>query len=130
MALFGSAMIAGVIAGGISQSIDDSYANVVDTCNALNNANEQLDKLKNDWQKVFTEETKAEESLEYFMQGLENQVSQIGVTTLMMKETFKQKKLSVLIALSVSTFVIVLFLLLKYFKVFDKMWDFVMNPSK
>lgn len=130
MALFGSAMIAGMIAGGISQSIDDSYANVVDTCNALNNANEQLDKLKNDWQKVFTEETKAEESLEYFMQGLENQVSQIGVTTLMMKETFKQKKLSVLIALSVSTFVIVLFLLLKYFKVFDKMWDFVMNPSK
>jgi hypothetical protein len=127
---FGAAMMAGMIAGGVSQSIDDSYANVVDTCNAINNANEQLDKLKNDWQKVFTEETKAEESLEYFMQGLENQVSQIGVTTLMMKETFKQKKLSVLIALSVSTFVIVLFLLLKYFKVFDKMWDFVMNPSK
>lgn len=128
MAFFGAAMMAGMIAGGVSQSIDDSYANVVDTCNAINNANEQLNKLKNDWQKVFTEETKAEESLEYFMQGLENQVSQIGVTTLMMKETFKQKKLSVLIALSVSTFVIVLFLLLKYFKVFDKMWDFVMNP--
>jgi len=130
MAFFSAAMMAGMIAGGISQSIDDSYANVVDTCNALNNANEQLEKLKNDWQKVFSEEAKAEESLEYFMQGLENQVSQIGVTTLMMKETFKQKKLSVLIALSVSTFVIVLFLLLKYFKVFDKMWDFVMNPSK
>jgi uncharacterized protein YpuA (DUF1002 family) len=71
---FGAAMMAGMIAGGVSQSIDDSYANVVDTCNAINNANEQLDKLKNDWQKVFTEETKAEESLEYFMQGLENQV--------------------------------------------------------
>lgn len=127
---FGAAMMAGMIAGGVSQSIDDSYANVVDTCNALNNANEQLDKLKTDWQKVFSKEEKETVNLENFMQGLENQVSQIGVTTLMMKETFKQKKLSVLIALSVSTFVIVLFLLLKYFKVFDKMWDFVMNPSK
>jgi predicted PurR-regulated permease PerM len=130
MAFFGAAMMAGMIAGGISQSIDDSYANVVDTCNALNNANEQLDKLKTDWQKVFSKEEKETVNLENFMQGLENQVSQIGVTTLMMKETFKQKKLSVLIALSISTFVIVLFLLLKYFKVFDKMWDFVMNPSK
>lgn len=127
---FGAAMMAGMIAGGISQSIDDSYANVVDTCNALNNANEQLDKLKADWQHVFLKEAQAEVNLKNFMQGLENQVSQIGVTTLMMKETFKQKKLSVLIALSVSTFVIVLFLLLKYFKVFDKMWDFVMNKSK
>ena len=127
---FSAAMMAGMIAGGISQSIDDSYANVVDTCNALNNANEQLDKLKADWQHVFLKEAQAEVNLKNFMQGLENQVSQIGVTTLMMKETFKQKKLSVLIALSVSTFVIVLFLLLKYFKVFDKMWDFVMNKSK
>ena len=66
-------------------------------------------------------------ALNEFTNGLQNHAVQTGIATVMLKETFKKKKESQLIGLSVFTFILVLSLLFKYFNVIPNIWNFIVK---
>jgi hypothetical protein len=127
MAFFGVAMMIGMIAGSVSSTINDSYSNVIDTCQALNNIEDKQKDLDKFWAGVTSKINFNTNALNEFTNGLQNHAVQTGIATVMLKETFKIKKQSQLIGLSVFTFILVLSLLFKYFNVFPNIWNFIVK---
>lgn len=127
MASFGVAMMIGMIAGSVSSTLNDSYSNVIDTCQALNNIEDKQDKLDSFWKGTLSKVILDTNALNEFTNGLQNHAVQTGIATVMLKETFKKKKESQLIGLSVFTFILVLSLLFKYFNVIPNIWNFIVK---
>ena len=127
MAFFGAAMMIGMIAGSVSSTVNDSYSNVIDTCQALNNIEDKQKDLDKFWNGVTSKINLETDTLKQFTNGLQNHAVQTGIATVMLKETFKKKKQSQLIGLSVFTFILVLSLLFKYFNVFPNIWNFIVK---
>lgn len=127
MAFFGAAMMIGMIAGSVSSTVNDSYSNVIDTCQALNNIEDKQKDLDKFWTGVTSKINLDTNALNEFTNGLQNHAVQTGIATVMLKETFKKKKQSQLIGLSVFTFILVLSLLFKYFNVFPNIWNFIVK---
>ena len=127
MAFFGAAMMIGMIAGSVSSTINDSYSNVIDTCQALNNIEDKQKKLDAFWKDTTSKVNLDTNALNEFTNGLQNHAVQTGIATVMLKETFKRKKQSQLIGLSVFTFILVLSLLFKYFNVIPNIWNFIVK---
>lgn len=127
MASFGVAMMIGMIAGSVSSTLNDSYSNVIDTCQALNNIEDKQDKLDSFWKGTLSKVNLDTNALNEFTNGLQNHAVQTGIATVMLKETFKKKKESQLIGLSVFTFILVLSLLFKYFNVIPNIWNFIVK---
>jgi hypothetical protein len=127
MAFFGAAMMIGMIAGSVSSTVNDSYSNVIDTCQALNNIEDKQKNLDAFWKDTTGKVNLDTNALNEFTNGLQNHAVQTGIATVMLKETFKKKKESQLIGLSVFTFILVLSLLFKYFNVFPNIWNFIVK---
>lgn len=124
---FGAAMMIGMIAGSVSSTVNDSYSNVIDTCQALNNIEDKQKNLDAFWKDTTGKVIFDTNALNEFTNGLQNHAVQTGIATVMLKETFKKKKESQLIGLSVFTFILVLSLLFKYFNVIPNIWNFIVK---
>lgn len=124
---FGAAMMIGMIAGSVSSTVNDSYSNVIDTCQALNNIEDKQKNLDAFWKDTTGKVNLDTNALNEFTNGLQNHAVQTGIATVMLKETFKKKKESQLIGLSVFTFILVLSLLFKYFNVIPNIWNFIVK---
>lgn len=127
MAFFGAAMMIGMIAGSVGSTINDSYSNVIDTCQALNNIEDKQKDLDKFWTNTISKVNFDANALNEFKNGLQNHAVQTGIATVMLKETFKKKKESQLIGLSIFTFILVLSLLFKYFNVIPNIWNFIVK---
>ena len=127
MAFFGAAMMIGMIAGSVSSTINDSYSNVIDTCQAINNIEDKQKKLDAFWTDTIGNVNFDANALNEFTNGLQNHAVQTGIATVMLKETYKKKKESQLIGLSVFTFILVISLLFKYFNVIPNIWNFIVK---
>lgn len=120
-------MMIGMIAGSVSSTVNDSYSNVIDTCQALNNIEDKQKNLDAFWKDTTGKVNLDTNALNEFTNGLQNHAVQTGIATVMLKETFKKKKESQLIGLSVFTFILVLSLLFKYFNVIPNIWNFIVK---
>jgi chemotaxis regulatin CheY-phosphate phosphatase CheZ len=122
---FATSMMIGMFASAAATTISDSFNNVEDTCTALNNANKQLDDLKHFWGDTISKEQLDIDNLTELSNNIQNIAATNGAATVALKETFRQKKMAQLLGLGVFTFVLVLGLLLKYFKVLPMLWNFI-----
>lgn len=125
MPFFEVTMMIGMFAGAVSSTISDSFSNVEDACTARNNAKKQLDKFNDFTKKTLADTSKLELDIKTFDNHIQNINATTGVQTIVLKEAFKKKKMATLLGLSVFTFILVLSLLLKYFKVFHLLRDFI-----
>ena len=120
-------MIGGMVAGGLVNTLNDSFANVEDTCKALSSAKEELSNMTNNWKKILTTEAKATAQLESFHESITTQGQMIAATSIGLKETFKQKKEASILGFSVAIFIMILSLLFKYFNVIPNIWNLIVN---
>lgn len=125
MELLGPMMMIGMIAGGVSSTVNDSFSNVIDACQAKKNAQEKLDDLNKFWKSNLENFSADDAKLNEFKNGLQNSAVQTGILTVMLKKTFQKKKEAQIIGLSVFTFILILTLLLKYFKVIPNIWNYI-----
>lgn len=127
MATLGIFMMIGMFAGAASSTINDSYSNVIDTCQALNNIESKQKELDKFWTTTTSDVMGDVSTLKNFTDGLQNHAVQTGIATIMLKETFKSKKNAQIIGLSVFTFILILGLLFKYFKIFPNIWNYIVK---
>ena len=118
-------MMVGMFAGAVSSTINDSFGNVEDTCAALKNSKDQLDKLDKNWTNIIKNMDKIEQNIDSFNNGIQNSAIMTASATIMLKKTFEKKKQSQLIGLSVFTFVLIMTLLFKYFNIFGNIWNLI-----
>ena len=124
MPFFGALMIGGMFAGAAVNTLNDSFANVEDTCKQVTEAQTKLDDMKTKWQSIMSDEAKAEVKLKAWQDAIQTQGEAIANASVGLRETFKVKKESAILGFSVFIFITILSLLLKYFKVFHNIWDF------
>jgi hypothetical protein len=120
-------MFGGMIAGGLVNTVNDSFANVEDTCRALNDAQQKLSDMTNKWKNILTTEAKASAQLESFHESITTQGQMIAATSVGLKETFRQKKEASILGFSIAIFIMTLSLLFKYFNVFPNIWNYIVN---
>ena len=116
-----------MFAGAAVNTLNDSFANVEDTCKQVTEAQNRLDKMQGKWNLIINDVSKAETQLEQWQNEIETQGEAIANASIGLRETFKQKKESAILGFSVFIFITILSLLLKYFKVFHNIWDFLQN---
>ena len=124
MPFFEGLMIAGMFAGAAVNTVNDSFANVEDTCRQVTEAQTKLDDMKSNWNSIMSQVGDAEAQLGAWQNAIETQGEAIANASIGLRETFKQKKESAILGFSVFLFITILSLLLKYFKVFHNIWDF------
>lgn len=125
MVSLAASMMIGMFASATATTISDSFGNVEDTCVALKNSKEQLDKLKNFWGGTIKKENIDINSLEQLNNNIQNIAATNGAATKALQVTFNQKKMAQLLGLSIFTFVLILGLLFKYFKILPMLWNFI-----
>jgi septal ring factor EnvC (AmiA/AmiB activator) len=124
MPFFEGLMVAGMVAGAAVNTLNDSFANVEDTCRQVTQANDKLTEMQDKWKSIFNDIGSAEAQLKAWQDAIETQGEAIANASIGLRETFKQKKESAILGFSVFLFITILSLLLKYFKVFHNIWDF------
>ena len=123
-------MMGGMVAGALVNTLNDSFANVEDTCKAVNNAKDKLSTMTSQWKNILNSETKASLQLESFHEAITSQGQMIAAASVGLKETFKQKKQAYLLGFSVTIFIMIFVLLLKYFNVIPNIWNYIFNKIK
>ena len=73
MPFFEGLMIAGMVAGATVNTLNDSFANVEDTCRQVTKANDKLTKMQDKWQSIFNNIGSAEAQLENWQGQIETQ---------------------------------------------------------
>lgn len=131
MAAMGSAMMAGAIASAASSSLANSTTNVEAACKARNDANKKYDDMTKKWANLLNGEEANETQAEEFANDLEQQTRLTYAGTQALKATYNQQKFAKVIQLCLFIFILILVLLLKYFKIPQKIWNLVMgNKNK
>jgi hypothetical protein len=122
--MFGLLMIGSMAVGALSNTVNDSFANVEETCKALNDAKEKLKKMTDQWQSTIGTEMDADLKLKNFHQDLIAQGQMTVATSAGLKESFRLKRNTEMISFAITIFLITLTLLFKYFNIFPRIWNY------
>lgn len=120
-------MFGSMAVGALSNTVNDSFANVEEACKALNESKEKLQQMTDNWQKTIGTEIDADLKLKNFHQDLIAQGQMTVAAAAGLKETFKLKRNAEIFSFALTIFLITLTLLFKYFKIFPRIWNYFYN---
>lgn len=127
-AMMGS-MVISAIAGAATTGLNNSFGNVESACKAKKDAQENFDKMKKKWDGIVIGQDNLEENINIYKNDITEQARLTAAATLALKATYQETKKWKVIGLCVSIFMMIFFLLLKYFKVYERIWDLIMNSK-
>lgn len=122
-------MIGGAFFSASINSITGSLNDVEDTCKALKVAEQSLQDLKNQISSINTEEDFLKMSIDAFRNSTTTHTIILGAITQMHKDLCRKKELKVIISCSIFTFALILALLFKYFSIFSRIWNLIVNKK-
>ena len=117
--MFGALMIGGMIAGAVTSSVNDSFANVESTCKSLETAKKHLASMTAEWKSTIATEKAADEKLNNFKESLIEQAQMISGTSKQMKQAYNDKKKADLIGFAVTFFLLIIILVIKRLKLLN-----------
>lgn len=122
-------MIGGAFFSASINSISGSFGDVEDTCKALKLAQQNLDKLKTQISTIKSQEDFLLMDIGEFKNSTTTHTIILGAITQMHQDLCRKKKLKVIISCSIFTFALILALLFKYFNVFSRIWNLIVNKK-
>lgn len=125
-AMMGS-MVISALAGAASTGLNNSFGNVESACKAKKDAQDNLDKMKAKWDTLFAGEEALKDKIDNYKTDITEQARLTIAATRALKATYQETKKWKIIGLCVSIFMMIFFLLLKYFKIYERVWDLIMN---
>lgn len=123
----GVAMMAGAMASAASSGLENSVNNVEAACKARNDANNKYNDMTKKWANILNGEEANETQAEGFATDLEQQTRLTYAATQALKATYDHQKFVKVIQMCLFIFILILVLLLKYFKIPQKIWNLVMG---
>lgn len=127
LAIIGGLMMAGAVLGGATSSTISATQGINDACKKLDDANTKYNNVKNKWKGALIDLAKAKGDLESLNEELNNEYQNYKLALKIQIDLHRQRQLYINIFIGVFIFVIILTLLLKYFKVFQLVWDIIVK---
>jgi DMSO reductase anchor subunit len=127
-AMMGS-MVISAIAGAATTGLNNSFGNVESSCKAKKEANDNLQKMKATWDSMVLTEDNLKDNIDNYKTDITEQARLTAAATRALKATYQETKKWKIIGLCVSIFMMIFFLLLKYFKIYERVWDLIMNSK-
>ena len=122
--IIGGLMMLGAVLGGATSSVISSTNGINNACNELDNANNTYNSTKEQWSSVIEEEYANVQITEKLNKDLNSQYSTYKSALQSQIKLHKSRKLQMDIFAGVFIVVLILILLLKYFKVYKLIWSF------
>lgn len=127
MEAIGYIMFGGAILGGATQGVLDAYKGISDACNNLDQATNDYQSTKEAWKSVFQDGITNETDVTTLNQNLNTEYANYKTALKAQVDSFKKKQFIINIFNGLFIFVIILTLLFKYFKIYDKIWNLFTN---
>ena len=127
LAIIGGLMMVGAVLGGATSSTISATQGINDACKKLDDANTKYNNVKNKWKGALIDLAKAKGDLESLNVELNNEYQNYKLALKIQIDLHRQRQLYINIFIGVFIFVIILTLLLKYFKVFQLVWDIIVK---
>ena len=121
----GGAMLIGMGAGLAGNAALDSTVNVQNTCNQIDAAQENLNKITNSYKKLLSNEMSVKDAINNYRIQAGNHKHNTEILTQYLKDSFRQQQLRREVSLAIFLFVLILFLLFKKFNVFGNIWNLI-----
>lgn len=127
LAIIGGLMMAGTVLGGATSSTISATQGINDACKKLDDADTKYNNVKDKWKIALGHLAKAKGDLESLNQELNNEYQNYKLALKIQIDLHRQRQLYINISIGVFIFVIIITLLLKYFKVFQLVWDIIVK---
>lgn len=121
----GGAMLIGMGAGLVGNAALDSTVNVQNTCNQIDAAQQNLNKITDTYKKLLANESLAEHEINDYITNVGLHKHNTEFLTKYLKDSFRQQQLRQEVSLAIFLFVLILFLLFKKFNVFGNIWNLI-----
>jgi hypothetical protein len=125
--MFAAAMMASMVVGAATTGLNNSFGNVEASCVAKNKAKEHFNEMKTKMEKITFEEEKLQDKITDFNTNLKQLAQLNAAGTAAIKATYKEKKMYMIVGFSVTIFLMILLLLLKYFDIPQRLWNLIMG---
>lgn len=122
-----AAMMIGTVAGGLVKTVNGSLGDVEDTCKAIKAAEKNQELLDQNWGKIFSAEYKIQDKIEEFNNNLASHGVILASLSKVQNQQQHKKLVSTLISCSIVLFSLILGLLFKYFRIFPRIWNYIVN---
>ena len=123
----GGAMLIGMGAGLAGNAALDSTVNVQNTCNQIDAAQENLNKITNSYKKLLSNEMSVKDAINNYRIQAGNHKHNTEILTQYLKDSFRQQQLRREVSLAIFLFVLILFLLFKKFNVIGNIWNLIVK---
>jgi len=123
----GGAMLIGMGAGLAGNAALDSTVNVQNTCNQIDAAQENLNKITNSYKKLLANEQLAQHEIDDYIRNVGAHKHNTRILTQYLKDSFRQQQLRREVSLAIFLFVLILFLLFKKFNIFGNIWNLIVK---
>ena len=123
----GGAMLIGMGAGLAGNAALDSTVNVQNTCNQIDSAQENLNKITDSYKKLLANERLAQHEIDEYSKNVGAHKHNTRILTQYLKDSFKQQQLRREVSLAIFLFVLILFLLFKKFNVIGNIWNLIVK---
>ena len=123
----GGAMLIGMATGLAGNAALDSTVNVNNTCNEISEAQDNLNKITDSYQKLLANEISVETAIKNYRLQAGNHKHNTQILTQYLKDSFRQEQLRREVSLAIFLFVLILFLLFKKFNVFGNIWNLIVK---
>ena len=120
----GDLMMGMMVLGGIGGAIKNNTASAItDTCTSWATSKQQFQKTKQQWSDILTKEGQIEDQANKYGQNLIIQYDQYQAQQKALVEAFKGQELVTFTIILIFVFYICFILLMRYFKVYSKIWN-------
>lgn len=125
--MFAAAMVASMVVGAATTGLNNSLGNVEASCVAKNKAKKHFDEMKTKMEKYTFDEKNISDELTDFNSNLLTLAQVNAAGTAAIKATYKEKKMYMIVGFSVTIFLMIFLLLLKYFDIPQRLWNLIMG---
>jgi len=120
----GDLMMGMMVLGGIGGAIKNNSASAItDTCKSWATSKQQFQKTKQQWSDILAKEDKIEDQAHEYGKSLIIQFDQYEAQQKALVEAFKGQELVTFTIILIFVFYICFILLMRYFKVYSKIWN-------
>tara|TARA_B100001093_G_C26051757_1_gene686622 strand:- start:29 stop:415 length:387 start_codon:yes stop_codon:yes gene_type:complete len=121
----GILMMGGMVAGAVTNTLNNSFAGVEDACSALDQANKHLSQMEDSWSGILESQEEIAENFQMFIDAQVDHGQAMAGTTEILKNQFKVTTTANIIGFCVALFSVILGLLFKYFRIFPRIWNLI-----
>jgi hypothetical protein len=123
-------LLAGMVIGAVGGAIKDNSGAAIDNaCGEFDKANKSLNDTIQKWKNIINDEKRIQVEIQKFGEALTANLHFYQAKKNDIHDAFRQQEFMTMILIGIFIFIIIITLLMKYFNVYENIWNFIVGKK-